>query len=102
LLNPNRLVYIAGIKHCFLPEFLSKDDVDLEMAINNISNKSDLLFSYKKLDNAVREIETWTDKPFWVTFLSLEIPIDKKYLKTQNIIKDINVFYFEKVLKELN
>jgi CRISPR-associated protein Csh1 len=101
ILNPKRLVYIAGVKHCFLPEFLSNDVVDLEMAINNISNKSDLLFSYKKLDNAVREIKAWTNKPFWITFLSLEIPIDKKYLKTQNIIKDINVFYFERVLKEL-
>lgn len=101
LLNPNRLVYLAGIKHCFLPEFLSNDDVDLEMAITNIANKSDLLFSYKKLNNAVREIKTWTDRPFWITFLSLEIPMDKKYLKTQNIIKDINVFYFEEVLHEL-
>jgi len=99
LIKDEGLIRIAGIKHCIIPEFRSTDKVDLELALSDIYYKSDLLFSYKRIDNFTREIQAWTDSVFWINFLSLDYPPDKKYLKTQGVIKDISSFHFDHVLK---
>lgn len=101
LLNDKRIILIAGIKHCILPEFQSSSKIDLDLALTDLFEKSDLLFTYKSISNFDKEIKAWTDDIYWINFMALDYPRDKKYLKTKGLIKDVSVFHFDKVLRTI-
>lgn len=100
LLESQRIFTIAGVKHCLIPEFLNYDNVDIGMALSHVTLNCEILFSLKLLDEVSKDIEPWTKNIFWINLIALEVPVDKKYLKTYNTIKDISIFHFNKVLKE--
>lgn len=99
LLNQGYKVRIANIDHVIIPQFLSKSEVDLEMALEGIDRKSDLLFNLNKLDSFSKNIEDWLEKDdeiFWINFIAFES--DGNFFKSTEVIKDVSNFHFDKLL----
>lgn len=97
LLNEgNYKVKIANIDHVIVPQFLESDNLDLEMALMGIKNKSDILFNYETLENTVKNIKDETELIFWINFIAYES--DGNFFKSTETIKDISNFHFQKVI----
>lgn len=99
LLNQGHKVRIANIDHVIIPQFLSTSNVDLEMALEGIQRKSDLLFNLRSLETFSRNIQDWLNKEdeiFWINFIAFES--DGNFFKSTEVIKDISNFYFDKLL----
>lgn len=100
LLNRGYKVKIANIDHVIIPQFLSKSNVDLEIALEGLQRKSDLLFNLKKLDAFAKNIQDWLEDDqeiFWINFFAFES--DGNFFKSTEVIKDVSSFYFDKLLK---
>ena len=98
LLNEGKLrVKIANIDHVIIPQFPSNSEVDMEMTLNKIRNKSDLLFGFNDFDFFVKNIEDEVDDIFWLNFLAYES--DGNFFKSTELIKDVSIFHFQKILK---
>src|SRR5699024_11314561 len=50
ILNQGYRVQIANVDHVIIPQFMRNAKVDLEMALEGVQRKSDLLFTLKRLD----------------------------------------------------
>jgi CRISPR-associated protein Csh1 len=101
LLHQGYKVKIAGVDHIIIPQFLSTSNVDLEMALEGISRKSDLLFNLHKFDDVTKTIEDEVeDEIFWINFLAFES--DGNYFKSTELIKDISNHQLTKIMKCLN
>ena len=97
LLNEGKLrVRIANIDHVIIPQFQEQADVDIEMTLNEIRTKSDLLFGFDDLDFFVKNIEDEVKGIFWLNFLAYES--DGNFFKSTELIKDVSSFYFQKIL----
>lgn len=100
LLNQGYKVRIANIDHVIIPQFLSTSEVDLEMALEGIQRKSDLLFNLKRLDAFSKNIQDWLDDEeeiFWINFIAFES--DGNFFKSTEIIKDVSSFHFNKLIR---
>jgi CRISPR-associated protein Csh1 len=94
-------VKIAGIDHIIIPQFLSTSNVDLELTLEGISRKSDLLFNLHKFDDVTKTIQGEVeDEIFWINFLAFES--DGNYFKSTELIKDISNHQLTKIMKYLN
>lgn len=93
----NQKIRIAGIDHCIIPQFLHKEQVDIQFITKGIFQKSELLFDIKSFDSLVTSAEYETDAPFWITFLAFES--DGNFFKTINEIKDVSKFHFYKIIE---
>ncbi len=99
LLNQGYKVRIANLDHVIIPQFLHKSNVDLEMALEGIQRKSDLLFNLKKLDALNKNIRDWLeqdDEVFWINFIAFES--DGNFFKSTEVIKDVSTFHLDKLL----
>src|SRR5699024_8157452 len=98
LLKNGYTIPIANINHVIIPQFLSSSEVDLEMALEGIQRKSDLLFNLKKLENFSENIHVFIneEETFWINFIAFES--DGNSFKTTETIKDVSKFQFEKLL----
>lgn len=97
----NHKIKIAGIDHVIVPEFLSQDSIDLEIALDKIGISSELLFHSNplaELDEVVKNIELETNSIFWLNFFAFDS--DGNFFKTTGQIKDVSRFYFQEVLEE--
>ncbi len=90
---------IAGIKHLVIPQFRFTSEIDFEIALSKISQKSELLFNIKELNELANniDVELDIDDFFWINFLAFDS--DGKSFKTINLIKDVSKFQFQNVLK---
>lgn len=96
----NHKIKIAGIDHVVMPEFLSQDSMDLDIALEKIGISSEFLFHSSplaELDELVKNIELETDSIFWLNFFAFDS--DGNFFKTTGQIKDVSRFYFQKVLE---
>lgn len=99
LLNQGYKVKIANIDHVIIPQFLSTSGVDLELALEGIQIKSDLLFSLKKMESFSENIKDWLSNEneiFWINFLAFES--DGNFFKSTEVIKDVSSFHFNQLL----
>ncbi|MBB6002603.1 TM1802 family CRISPR-associated protein [Arcicella rosea] len=96
----NQKIRIAGIDHCIIPQFLNKEEVDIQYITKGIFQKSELLFDSNSFDSLVTGAEYETDAPFWITFLAFES--DGNFFKTINEIKDVSKFHFYKIIESFN
>lgn len=99
LLNQGYKTRIANIDHVIIPQFSSNSKVDLEMALEGIQRKSDILFNLKKLNAFAKNIEDWMDEEneiFWINFFAFES--DGNFFKSTEVIKDVSSFHFNKLL----
>lgn len=99
LLNQGYKVRIANLDHVIIPQFLQNSNVDLELALEGIQRKSDLLFNLKRLDSFHKNIEDWLDKEdevFWINFIAFES--DGNFFKSTEVIKDVSRFHFDKLI----
>ncbi|WP_163515252.1 TM1802 family CRISPR-associated protein [Gelidibacter japonicus] len=99
LLNQGYKVRIANLDHVIIPQFLQNSNINLEMALEGIQRKSDLLFNLKKLDTFNKNIQDWLDKEdevFWINFIAFES--DGNFFKSTEIIKDVSRFHIDKLL----
>jgi CRISPR-associated protein Csh1 len=101
LLHQGYKVKIAGVDHIIIPQFLSTSNVDLEMTLEGISRKSDLLFNLHKFYDVSKTIkEEVDDEIFWINFLAFES--DGNYFKSTELIKDVSNHQLTKIMKCLN
>ncbi len=101
LLNQGFKVRIAGLDHVIIPQFLSSSDVDLEMAIERINQKSDMLFNLNKLESTSDIIKTeLDDQIFWMNFVAFDT--NGNFFKSTALIKDISNHRISKMLTCLN
>ena len=100
LLYQGYKVRIANIDHVIIPQFLSTtSEMDLEIALEGIQRKSDLLFNFKKLTAFYNNIKDWLDNEdeiFWINFFAFES--DGNFFKSTEVIKDVSSFHFNKLL----
>ncbi len=98
LLNEGQLrIKIANIDHVIIPQFQTNSLVDMEMTLDKIRTKSDLLFGFKDLEYFVENIKDEVDDVFWLNFLAYES--DGNFFKSTELIKDVSSFHFQKILK---
>lgn len=101
LLNQGYKVRIANLDHVIIPQFQQKTNVDLEMALDGINRKSDLLFNIRRLDEVLNNIQDeMEDDIFWINFLAFES--DGNFFKSTEIIKDVSNFHFNKLIRTFN
>ena len=96
LLN-NYKTRIANIDHVIIPQFLNKENIDLELVLNGIKHKSDLLFHINEFEGLEKDIKMETEDVFWINFIAFES--DGKFFKSTEIIKDVSQFHFQKVIE---
>lgn len=89
---------IANIDHVIIPQFLDRDNIDLEMVLSGIKRNSDVLFNLKELDKIVKDIETEAENIFWINFVAYES--DGNFFKSTEIIKDVSQLHFQKLIQE--
>ncbi len=95
--KPNRLnIKIAGLDHVIIPQFLSSENIDWEIALTKLKIGSELLFSFRALDDLTKNIEIQTSEIYWINFLAFES--DGNFFKTTNLIKDVSKFHFKNVI----
>lgn len=101
LLNQGYKVRIANLDHIILPQFQQNSKVDLEMTLEGINKKSDILFNINKLDKFSKNIQDEiNDEVFWINFVAFES--DGNFFKSTEVIKDVSNFHFSKLLKVFN
>lgn len=103
ILNQGYRVQIANVDHVIIPQFMRNSKVDLEMALEGVQRKSDLLFNLKRLDFISENIEDWVENEndvFWINFIAYES--DGNFFKSTEVIKDVSRFHFEKLNKTLS
>ena len=96
----NHKLKIAGIDHVVVPEFMNRDSMDLDIALEKIGISSEFLFHSRpltELDELVKNIELETDSIFWLNFIAFDS--DGNFFKTTGQIKDVSRFYFQRVLE---
>jgi len=99
LLN-NYKTRIAGIDHVILPQFLSTDNIEIDLVLDKLKAKSDLLFSLKTLDNLAEDMALEAKEIFWINFVAFES--DGNFFKTIALIKDVSKFHFQHVIDTFN
>jgi CRISPR-associated protein Csh1 len=98
LLNEGKLrVRIANIDHVIIPQFQEVSDIDMELTIDKIRTKSDLLFGLKDLEFFVENINDEVEGTYWLNFLAYES--DGNFFKSTELIKDVSSFYFQKIIE---
>lgn len=98
LLNQGYKIRIANLDHIIVPQFQQNSKLDLEIALEGINKKSDLLFNINRLDNFSKNIQDEIDDEiFWINFIAFES--DGNFFKSTEIIKDVSSFHFNKLLK---
>jgi CRISPR-associated protein Csh1 len=98
LLNEGQLrVKIANVDHVIIPQFQRNSEVDMKMSLNKIRIESDLLLGFNALDYFVANIKDEVEDIFWLNFLAYES--DGNFFKSTELIKDVNSFHFQKVIK---
>lgn len=101
LLNQGYKMRIANLDHVIVPQFMQNSKVDLEMALEGIHKKSDLLFNISRLDDFSNNVQDEIqDEVFWINFIAFES--DGNFFKSTEIIKDVSSFHFSKLLKAFN
>ena len=101
LLNQGYKIRIANLDHVIIPQFQQNSGVDLEMALEGIHKKSDILFNINRLDKFSKEIQDEIDDEiFWINFIAFES--DGNFFKSTEVIKDVSSFHFSKLLKVFN
>ncbi len=90
-------VKIANVDHVIIPQFLTRESVDWELALTGIKKKSDILFNLNELESFTKNIKDETDNIFWISFIAYES--DGNFFKSTEIIKDISRFHFERVIE---
>jgi len=94
----NLTITIANVNHCIIPHFLTNSEINFEYSLKNVLKKnSELLFQLTKFDELVTSLENEINEPYWITYLAFES--DGKSFKTINQIKDVSIFYLNKVLE---
>ena len=84
-----------------VPQFMQNSQVDLEMALEGIHKKSDILFNISRLDEFSKNVHLeLDDEVFWINFVAFES--DGNFFKSTEIIKDVSSFHFSKLLKTFN
>lgn len=98
LLNKGFRVSIADIPHVIIPQFQENTKVDLEMALEGIQRKSDLLFNFNRLDYLSKMIEDEIEENdiYWLNFIAYES--DGNFFKSTEVIKDVSSFHYNKLL----
>ena len=91
---------IANIDHVIIPQFLSTDDVAIDLVLDRLKVKSDLLFSLKTLDDLADNMELEAAGIYWINFLAFES--DGNFFKTIALIKDVSKFHFQHVIEAFN
>lgn len=89
-------IKIANIDHIIIPEFLTVDNIDFDIALVNLNKKNDILFSLREFSDSIENIRIETDNVSWINYYAYET--DGNYFKTTNLIKDVSEFHFNKVL----
>lgn len=98
LLNEGQLrVKIANVDHVIIPQFQTNSEVDMEMTLDKIRIKSDLLFGFEDLEYFVENIKDEVEDIFWLNFFAYES--DGNFFKSTELIKDVSSFHFQKILK---
>ncbi len=98
LLNEGKLrVRIANIDHVIIPQFQEVSDIDMELTIDKIRTKSDLLFGLEDLEFFVKNINDEVEGIYWLNFLAYES--DGNFFKSTELIKDVSSFHFQKIIK---
>ncbi|AZQ59899.1 hypothetical protein EJ994_14235 [Maribacter sp. MJ134] len=101
LLSQGYKIRIANLDHVIIPQFMQNSNVDLEMALEGIHKKSDLLFNINSLDEFAKNVNLeLDDEVFWINFIAFES--DGNFFKSTEIIKDVSSFHFSKLLKTFN
>jgi len=103
ILNQGYRVQIANVDHVIIPQFMRNSKVDLEMALEGVQRKSDLLFNLKRLDFISENIGDWIENEndiFWINFIAYES--DGNFFKSTEVIKDVSRFHFEKLITALS
>lgn len=98
LLKENGLrIKIANVDHVIIPQFSENDDLDIDLAINEIRIKSDLLFNFQKASLFIKNMEDETSSIYWLNFLAYES--DGNFFKSTENIKDVSSYHFKKIVK---
>lgn len=97
LLNNGFTTRIANVNHVIIPEFQSRTEVNLQLALEEIKRKSDLLFNFRSMDKLAKNIKEETFDIFWINFVAFEA--DGKSFKATETIKDVSNFHFSKVIE---
>ncbi|MDT0644219.1 TM1802 family CRISPR-associated protein [Zunongwangia sp. F363] len=101
LLNQGYKIRIANLDHVIVPQFMQNSKVDLEMALEGMHKKSDLLFNINSLDEFAKNVNLeLDDEVFWINFIAFES--DGNFFKSTEIIKDVSSFHISKLLKAFN
>jgi len=93
---------IAGINHIIIPTFLNTTNVNIEFVLTKIKNDSDFIFNLnqtKKLETDIKD--EIGETIFWINYFAIDVKKGQS-LKTIEIIKDINSFYFKKIRETFN
>tara|TARA_R110002020_G_scaffold230666_2_gene441548 strand:+ start:7319 stop:9283 length:1965 start_codon:yes stop_codon:yes gene_type:complete len=98
LLNQGYKIRIANLDHVIVPQFMQNTEVDLEMALEGIHKKSDILFNINRLEEFSKIVHLELDgEIFWINFVAFES--DGNFFKSTEIIKDVSSFHFSKLIK---
>lgn len=101
LLNQGFKIRIANLDHVIVPQFMQNSKVNLEMTLEGIHKKSDILFNISRLDEFSKNVHLeLDDQVFWINFVAFES--DGNFFKSTEIIKDVSSFHFSKLLKTFN
>jgi len=95
-LMKNYRITIAEVDHVIIPQFFSSENMEYELFLDGIKKKTDILFSFKTLDNIRIDLEDNTENPYWLNFLAFES--DGKFFKSIELIKDVSQFHFSKII----
>ena len=88
---------IADVDHVIIPQFIHQEELDLDMMLDRLKTKTDMLFSFQALDDTTKNIELETDTVYWLNFMAFES--DGNFFKTMEVIKDVSKFHFQNVLE---
>jgi CRISPR-associated protein Csh1 len=91
---------IAGLPHMIIPEFLSFSDIDIDLAIDDMALKNDILFNLKQFDALNTSLKDEAlDQPYWLNYIAIDS--DGNFFKASNLIKDISKPFLLKILEKL-
>lgn len=96
----NSTIYIAGISHIIIPQFLSHTNINYNDISQKLNSRMDLVFRTSKLETFIEDIndelhDLDENEIYWLNFIAFES--DGNYLKIINQIKDVSIFHFLKV-----
>lgn len=97
----NNLTFrIAGINHVIVPEFFKTEEIDIEMALDNIRSKNELLFNLKNFDALDTALsDEADDSPYWLNYIGIDS--DGNFFKASNYIKDVSKHYLIEVIRRI-